>query len=255
MSVLDLFDLRGKKALVTGASSGIGKQVALAYAEAGAEIALVARHLDALETLAEQIARSGGKALPISCDVTQPDQVTAMVDRMTAELGGIDIAVCNAGIVSVTPMLDMSLEEFRRIQNTNVTGVFLTAQAAARAMVAQGRDGSIITTASMSGHIINIPQQVGHYCTSKAAVIHLTKAMAVEFAPHNIRVNSISPGYIMTELVEPLAEYHRLWEPKIPMGRIGRPEELNGLYLYLASAASSYMTGSDLVIDGGYCLP
>lgn len=255
MSVLDLFDLRGKKALVTGASSGIGKQVALAYVQAGAELAIAARSLDALEDLAGQIAAAGGKALPIACDVTRQDQVAAMVDRMTDEMGGIDIAVCNAGIVSVTPMLDMSLEEFERIQKTNVTGVFLTAQAAARAMVAQGRCGSIITTASMSGHIINIPQQVGHYCASKAAVIHLTKAMAVEFAPHNIRVNSISPGYIMTELVEPLAEYHRLWEPKIPMGRIGRPEELNGLYLYLASAASSYMTGSDLVIDGGYCLP
>lgn len=255
MSVLDLFDLRGKTALVTGASSGIGKQVALAYVQAGAEIGIAARNLDALQALAEEIEAGGGKAVPIACDVTRPDQVTAMVERMTAELGGIDIAVCNAGIVSVTPMLDMALEEFERIQNTNVTGVFLTAQAAARAMVAQGRGGSIITTASMSGHIINIPQQVGHYCTSKAAVIHLTKAMAVEFAPHNIRVNSISPGYIMTELVEPLAEYHRLWEPKIPMGRIGRPEELNGLYLYLASAASSYMTGSDLVIDGGYCLP
>lgn len=255
MSVLDLFDLRGKKALVTGASSGIGKQVALAYVQAGAELAIAARSLAALEDLAGQIAAAGGKALPIACDVTRQDQVAAMVDRMTDEMGGIDVAVCNAGIVSVTPMLDMSLEEFERIQKTNVTGVFLTAQAAARAMVAQGRGGSIITTASMSGHIINIPQQVGHYCTSKAAVIHLTKAMAVEFAPHNIRVNSISPGYIMTELVEPLAEYHRLWEPKIPMGRIGRPEELNGLYLYLASAASSYMTGSDLVIDGGYCLP
>ncbi|OBK55291.1 short-chain dehydrogenase [Mycobacterium gordonae] len=255
MSVWDLFDLRGKKALVTGASSGIGRKVALAYAEAGAEIALVARSLDVLEVLAGEIAAAGGTAVPIACDVTRQDQVSAMVDRMTAELGGIDIAVCNAGIVSVTPMLDMSVQEFERIQSTNVTGVFLTAQAAARAMVAQGRGGSIITTASMSGHIINIPQQVGHYCTSKAAVIHLTKAMAVEFAPHNIRVNSISPGYIMTELVEPLAEYHRLWEPKIPMGRIGRPEELNGLYLYLASAASSYMTGSDLVIDGGYCLP
>jgi NAD(P)-dependent dehydrogenase (short-subunit alcohol dehydrogenase family) len=255
MSVLDLFELRGKTALVTGASSGIGKRVALAYAQAGAELAIAARNLAALEALAEQIAAAGGQALPIACDVTRRDQVTAMVDRMTDELGGIDIAVCNAGIVSVTPMLDMSLEEFQRIQETNVTGVFLTAQAAARAMVARGRGGSIITTASMSGHIVNIPQQVGHYCTSKAAVIHLTKAMAVEFAPHDIRVNSISPGYIMTELVEPLAEYHRLWEPKIPMGRIGRPEELTGLYLYLASAASSYMTGSDLVIDGGYCLP
>lgn len=255
MSVLDLFDLHGKTALVTGASSGIGRKVSLAYAEAGAEIAIAARHSDALETLAQEIAAAGGTAVPIVCDVTDQDQVTAMIERMTAVLGGIDIAVCNAGIVSVTPMLEMTLDEFQRIQNTNVTGVFLTAQAAARAMVTQGRGGSIITTASMSGHIINIPQQVGHYCTSKAAVIHLTKAMAVEFAPHNIRVNSISPGYIRTELVEPLVEYHQVWEPKIPMGRIGLPEELNGLYLYLASAASSYMTGSDLVIDGGYCLP
>lgn len=255
MSVLDLFDLRGKKALVTGASSGIGKKVALAYVEAGAEVAVAARHLDALEQLADEISAAGGRAVPIACDVTRQEQVSAMIDTIVAELGGIDIAVCNAGIVSVTPMLDMSLEEFERIQSTNVTGVFLTAQAAARAMMRQGRGGSIITTASMSGHIINIPQQVGHYCTSKAAVIHLTKAMAVEFAPYDIRVNAVSPGYILTELVEPLAEYHRQWEPKIPMGRIGRPEELTGLYVYLASAASSYMTGSDLVIDGGYTCP
>jgi sorbose reductase len=149
----------------------------------------------------------------------------------------------------------MSPEEFQAIQDTNVTGVFLTAQAAARAMVSQGRGGVIINTASMSGHIINVPQQAGHYCTSKAAVIQLTKALAVELAPHNIRVNSVSPGYILTELVEPMAEYHRLWEPKIPLGRIGRPEELTGLYLYLASEASSYMTGSDVVIDGGYTCP
>ncbi|MGB8388729.1 SDR family oxidoreductase, partial [Mycobacterium sp.] len=190
--------------------------------------------------------------MPICCDVTQPDQVTEMLDRVTAELGGVDIAVCNAGIVTVNGMLGMAPEEFQRIQSTNVNGVFLTAQAAARAMVRQGRGGVIINTASMSGHIINVPQRVGHYCTSKAAVIHLTKAMAVEFAPHNIRVNSVSPGYIRTELVEPLAEYHREWEPKIPLGRMGRPEELTGLYLYLASEASSYMTGSDIVIDGGY---
>ncbi|HTX97542.1 MAG TPA: SDR family oxidoreductase [Mycobacterium sp.] len=256
MSVWDLFDLDGKRALVTGGSSGIGKRVALAYAQAGAHVAVAARHFDALEKVAEEIAAAGkGQVVPIGCDVTQPDQVDGMLDRMTAEFGGVDIAVCNAGIVAVTPMLDMPLEEFQRIQDTNVTGVFLTAQAAARAMVRQGRGGVIITTASMSGHIINIPQQVGHYCTSKAAIIHLTKAMAVEFAPHNIRVNSVSPGYIRTELVEPLAEYHRLWEPKIPLGRIGQPEELTGLYLYLASEASSYMTGSDIVIDGGYTCP
>jgi NAD(P)-dependent dehydrogenase (short-subunit alcohol dehydrogenase family) len=255
MSVLDLFDLTGRTALVTGASSGIGKKVAEAYLQAGAQVAIAARHFEVLETVAAELASAGGRVIPISCDVTQPDQVNRMVDHVIAELGGIDIAVCNAGIINLKAMLDMSPEEFQAIQDTNVTGVFLTAQAAARAMVAQGRGGAIINTASMSGHIINVPQQAGHYCTSKAAVIHLTKAMAVELAPHNIRVNSVSPGYILTELVEPMAEYHRLWEPKIPLGRIGRPEELTGLYVYLASDASSYMTGSDVVIDGGYTIP
>jgi sorbose reductase len=255
MSVLDLFDLQGKRALVTGASSGIGKRVATAYAEAGAEVALAARHAEALGVVADEIAAAGGRAVPIRCDVTQPEQVSGMLDLVTAELGGIDIAVCNAGIITVTPMLEMPPEEFQSIQDTNVTGVFLTAQAAARAMVRQGQGGVIINTASMSGHIINIPQQVGHYCASKAAVIHLTKAMAVELAPHKIRVNSVSPGYILTELVEPYSEYHALWEPKIPLGRMGQPEELTGLYLYLASEAASYMTGSDIVIDGGYSCP
>jgi sorbose reductase len=255
MSVLDLFDLHGKRALVTGASSGIGKRVAIAYAEAGAEVALAARHAEALAVVADEIAAAGGRAVPIRCDVTQPEQVSGMLDQVTGELGGIDIAVCNAGIITVTPMLEMPPEEFQSIQDTNVTGVFLTAQAAAKAMVRQGQGGVIINTASMSGHIINIPQQVGHYCASKAAVIHLTKAMAVELAPHKIRVNSVSPGYILTELVEPYSEYHALWEPKIPLGRMGQPEELTGLYLYLASEAASYMTGSDIVIDGGYSCP
>lgn len=256
MNVMDLFRLHGKKALVTGASSGIGRKVAQAYLQAGADVALAARNLEALERIADELATDGeGKVVPIRCDVTRHDQVTGMVDRAIAELGGIDVAVCNAGVIDVVPMLDMSPEEFQRIQDTNVTGVFLTAQASARAMVARGRGGVIITTASMSGSIINVPQQVGHYCASKAAVIHLTKAMAVEFAPHNIRVNSVSPGYILTELVEPLTEYHRQWEPKIPLGRIGRAEELTGLYVYLASEASSYMTGSDVVIDGGYTCP
>ncbi|MFY2861348.1 SDR family oxidoreductase [Mycobacterium sp. THU-M104] len=254
MTVLDLFDLRGKTALVTGASSGIGRHVALAYLQAGARVAVAARHTEPLERAAADLA-AAGHVVAVPCDVTRPDQVSAMLDRVTAELGGVDIAVCNAGLVSVQALLDMAPEEFQRIQDTNVTGVFLTAQAAARTMVRQGRGGVIITTASMSGHIINVPQLVGHYCTSKAAVIHLTKAMAVELAPHNIRVNSVSPGYIRTELVEPLAEYHRQWEPKIPLGRIGRPDELTGLYLYLASEASSYMTGSDIVIDGGYTCP
>jgi NAD(P)-dependent dehydrogenase (short-subunit alcohol dehydrogenase family) len=249
---VNLFELHGKNALLTGASSGIGKQVALAYAQAGAAVALAARHDEPLLDVAAEIAAGGGTAVSIPCDVTEPQQVATMLDRVTEELGGVDIAVCNAGIIAFEGLLDMPLDDFQRIQNTNVNGVFLTAQAAAKVMVARQRAGTIITTASMSGHIINTPQQVGHYCTSKSAVIQLTKAMAVEFAPHNIRVNSVSPGYILTELVEPYAEYHKLWEPKIPLGRLGRPEELVGIYLYLASDASSYMTGSDIVIDGGY---
>jgi sorbose reductase len=249
---VNLFELHGKNALVTGASSGIGKQVALAYAQAGAAVAITARHQKPLLEVAAEIAAEGGTAVPISCDVTQPESVATMVNRVTDELGGIDIAVCNAGIIAFNSMLDMALEEFQRIQNTNVNGVFLTAQAAAKAMVARQRAGTIINTASMSGHIVNTPQPVAHYCASKAAVIQLTKAMAVEFAPNNIRVNSVSPGYILTDLVEPYAEYQALWEPKIPLKRLGRPEELVGIYLYLASEASSYMTGSDIVIDGGY---
>ena len=241
--------------------------MAQAYLEAGAQVAVAARNSEALRKVADELATAtGAGVVPIRCDVTQPDQVTSMVDKVIAELGGIDIAVCNAGIVSVAGMLDMAPEEFQRIQNTNVTGVFLTAQAAARAMVEQGRGGVIINTAQIAADdaaivgISSIEAIVGNgaipaYCASKAAVIHLTKGMAVELAPHRIRVNSVSPGYIRTELVEPLADYHAQWEPKIPLGRMGRPEELSGLYVYLASEASSYMTGSDIVIDGGYTCP
>ena len=235
MSVLDLFDLHGKTALVTGGSSGIGKTVALAYLQAGAQVAIAARNSEALHKVADELATaSGARLLPIRCDVTQPDQVTSMVETVIAELGGIDVAVCNAGIVSVAGMLEMPLEEFQRIQNTNVTGVFLTAQAAARAMVEQGRGGVIINTASMSGHIINIPQHVSHYCASKAAVIHLTKGMAVELAPHRIRVNSVSPGYIRTELVEAVGGLPRAVGaqdsagPHRPARRTRRPVRVSG---------------------------
>jgi sorbose reductase len=250
-----MFNLEGKVALVTGASSGIGRAVAKAYAGAGAKVALAARKPEALHTLFEEISSSGGTAVPISCDVSQPEQVADMLNRIVGEFGGIDVAVCNAGFGTVNALVDMSLEEFQSVQDVNVNGVFLTAQAAAKAMIKQKQGGAIIATASISGHIINSPQQEGHYCASKAAVIHLCKAMAVEFAPHNIRVNSVSPGYIMTEMLEPYAESRALWEAKIPMRRLGRSDELVGLYMYLASDASTYMTGSDLVIDGGYtCL-
>jgi sorbose reductase len=253
MNILEQFKLDGKVAIVTGASSGIGKRIALGYAQAGAKVALIARSQENLnEVLAELKESTDTELEAISCDVTSEESVSSMVETVCSKWGRVDVAVCNAGIVTLNALREMPLDEFESIQKTNVTGVFLTAQACARKMIAQGNGGSIIFTASMSGHVINTPQQIGHYCASKASVIQLAKAMAVEFAPHNIRVNSISPGYIMTELVEPLTDFHEKWKPMIPMRRLGKPEELMGLYIYLACDSSSYMTGSDLIIDGGF---
>jgi len=256
MNVMEQFWLDGKVAVVTGASSGIGKRVALGYAQAGAKVAMVARGAEKLEAVAEEIrTATGAEVLAVPCDVTEPDSVAAMAAAVCEKLGRVDVGVCNAGIVTLNGLDEMPLAEFEAVLKTNVSGVFLTAQACAKAMIRQGQGGSIIVTASMSGHVINTPQKIGHYCASKGAVIQLSKAMAIEFAPHSIRVNSVSPGYIMTELVEPLTDYHAVWTPRIPLGRLGRPEELMGLYVYLASDASGYMTGSDVVIDGGYtCL-
>ena len=256
MKVLEQFRLNGKVAVVTGASSGIGKRVALGYAQAGAKVAVVARCSEKLNEIARELRTATGAAIfAVPCDVTQPESVSAMVASVCSQFGGVDIAVCNAGIVTLGGLDEMPLAEFESVQKTNVSGVFLTAQACAKAMIRQGQGGSIVVTASMSGHVVNAPQKIGHYRASKAAVIQLTKAMAVEFAPYGIRVSSVSPGYIMTELVEPLTDYHAVWKTRIPLGRLGTPEELMGIYVYLASDASGYMTGSDVVIDGGYtCL-
>ncbi len=253
MNILEQFKLNGKVAIVTGAGQGIGKRVALGYLQAGARVVLAALNDDNLAaTAAEFEAGFPGCSIAVPCDVTSQASVDALVAATLGQWGQIDIAVCNAGIVTLNGLDAMPLEEFERIMKVNVSGVFLTAQACARSMIAAGRGGSIIVTASMSATVINTPQKIGHYCASKAAAKQLTKAMAVEFAEHNIRVNSISPGYIMTELVEPLTDFHALWKPQIPMRRLGTPEELMGLYLYLACDASGYMTGSDLIIDGGF---
>jgi len=253
MNILDQFKLDGKVAIVTGAGQGIGKRVALSYLQAGAKVVLAALDDENLvKTAVEFEMLFPGMVVPEVCDVTSQASVDVLVAATLDKWRRIDIAVCNAGIVTLNGLDEMPLEEFERIMKVNVSGVFLTAQACARQMIKQGDGGSIIVTASMSGTVINTPQKIGHYCASKAAAKHLAKAMAVEFAEHNIRVNSVSPGYIMTELVEPLTDFHALWKPQIPMRRLGTPEELMGLYLYLASDASTYMTGSDVIIDGGF---
>jgi len=253
MSVLDLFKLDGKKAFVTGGARGIGKCAAKTLAEVGADVAIVDMDFEEAEKTASQIgSETGTNSIAIKCDVTKPGEVDNMIEVILEEYGTIDIAFNNAGIADSVPAEEMTHEGFRKIIDVNLGGVFLTAQAAAKVMIAQKKPGAIINTASMSSHIINVPQTISSYCASKAGCMHLTKALAVEWAKYGIRVNSISPGYIATELVMFLKEMHPEWLPRIPMGRLGKPEDLAAGLLYLASDASAYATGTDLIIDGGY---
>jgi NAD(P)-dependent dehydrogenase (short-subunit alcohol dehydrogenase family) len=253
MSVLDAFRLDSKVAFVTGGARGIGKCSAQALCDAGATVILVDRDSAAAQETAKELSETG-KAIALSCDVTQPTQVDDMVQTILRQYGRLDIAFCNAGICISEPAKDMSFENWKAVIDVNLTGVFLTAQAAGRVMIRQG-GGCIITTASMSGHIVNIPQPQCAYNASKAGVIQLSKSLAVEWAEYHVRVNSISPGYIGTDLVltnPSLKPLIAKWEELSPMKRIGTPEELQTLILYLASDASSFTTGSDFVVDGAF---
>jgi len=254
MGILDKFRLEGKKAFVTGGSRGIGKSVAMGLAEAGADIAIVARGLAAAEETAHEIERLGVRAIAVKADVTVPEQVDGMMKTIVGKFGTVDVAFNNAGIAVVENAEEMSYESLKKVIDVNLIGLFLTCQAAAKVMIRQKR-GSIINMASMSAHVVNVPQKTSNYNASKAGVVQLTKCLAVEWAPHNIRVNSISPGYTLTELARSFSEeLMRQWIVKIPMGRMADPAELQGAVLYLASEASSYCTGTDLIIDGGYTL-
>jgi NAD(P)-dependent dehydrogenase (short-subunit alcohol dehydrogenase family) len=254
MSILDKFRLEGKKAFVTGGSRGIGKSVAIGLAEAGADIAIVARGLPAAEEAAHEIERLGVRAIAVKADVTVPEQVDGMMKTIVGKFGTVDVAFNNAGIAVVENAEEMSYESLKKVIDVNLIGLFLTCQAAAKVMIRRKR-GSIINMASMSAYVVNVPQKTSNYNASKAGVVQLTKCLAVEWAPHNIRVNSISPGYTLTELARSFSEeLMRQWIGKIPMGRMADPAELQGAVLYLASDASSYCTGTDLIIDGGYTL-
>ena len=177
------------------------------------------------------------------------------METFIKEHGTIDFAINNAGIANTYPAEDISSKDFKKVVDINLNGVFLTAQAAARQMIKEGKAGSIVNTASMSAHIINTPQTIANYCASKGGVLLLTKALAVEWAQYNIRVNCVSPGYMATELVAEMKNMHEGWISKIPAGRLGVPEDLVGAYLYLLSDAARYTTGTDLIVDGGYtCL-
>ncbi|MDR1060519.1 MAG: SDR family oxidoreductase [Clostridiales bacterium] len=246
----DIFSLKGKVALVTGGNRGIGKVVAEYMADAGADIAIM--DLDDASAVAAAIAAEYGvRATARVCDVTRREDVRAAMASIAGELGTLDILFNNAGIVMHKPALELEPGEWEKVLGVNLNGVFYVAAEFASRLVSEGKGGSIVNTASMSGSIVNIPQQQASYNTSKAAVIHLTKSLAVEWADKGIRVNCISPGYIATELISFVSpELLETWRGMIPFKRLGRPEELAGAVIYLASGASPYTSGCDIVIDG-----
>jgi NAD(P)-dependent dehydrogenase (short-subunit alcohol dehydrogenase family) len=256
MDVKKLFSLEGKKGFITGGAQGIGKTIAQAFAELGAEVAIVDINAQkAQETAAQIAAATGGKVLAIPCNVADPASVSGMIEQYEKDFTTIDFAVNNAGIFTGDAALDISPEAFKSVIDVNLTGMFFTAQAAARLMVKHKTGGSIISTASMSAHIINVPQTIANYCATKAAVVHLSKGLAVEWAKYNIRVNCISPGYIQTELIASLKDLLPIWSAKMPEGsRLGYPEDLIGAFVYFASDASQFANGTELVIDGGYTI-
>lgn len=253
MKTLDLFSLKGKKGFITGAARGIGKCLAEAFTEMGASIAIVDIDIEEAEKTAGELTdRYSAHTTAIRCDVTDAEDVERMMETFIKEYGTIDFAINNAGIANTYPAEEISSKDFKKVVDINLNGVFLTAQAAARQMIKEGKAGSIVNTASMSAHIINTPQTIANYCASKGGVLLLTKALAVEWAQYNIRVNCVSPGYMATELVAEMKNMHEGWISKIPAGRLGVPEDLVGAYLYLLSDAARYTTGTDLIVDGGY---
>ena len=255
MGIVERMRLDGKKGFVTGAAQGIGKCTATGFAEAGADVAIVDINIDLAKETAREIAeKTGRKVIAIQCDCTDPDQVQAMVDQVVTELGGLDFCHANAGICINAPAEEMTYEQWTRIININLNGIFLTDTIAGRYMLTHG-GGSIINTASMSAHIVNVPQPQCAYNASKAAVIQLTKSLAIEWAKKGVRVNSISPGYIGTDLVltsKTLIPLIEKWNAMAPMGRLGKPEEIADAVAFLLDA--DYITGVVLKVDGGIAM-
>lgn len=254
MSVLDKFRLDGRVAVVTGGNRGIGRGIAQALAEAGATVAIAARDEERNERAVAELHAAGLQAFAVRVDVSERSDLERMVDEVTRTAGPVDVLVNNAGIGFHADALTLPDDEWDRLFAVNLQGVWKASQVVARQMV-ERRTGSIVNIGSMSGLIVNRPQWHSPYGVSKAAVHHLTRSLAAEWAPSKVRVNAIAPGYVKTEIADiDLPEYRHYWVDEVPMQRYASPDEISPCALYLASDASSFVTGSVMVVDGGYTL-
>ncbi|MEJ3748963.1 SDR family oxidoreductase [Actinomycetes bacterium KLBMP 9797] len=247
------FRLDRQTAFVTGAASGIGRGIAVGLAESGAAVACFDLPGPGLEQVCEEIRAAGGTSVPIAGDVTDAAALTAAIEQTQNALGPLTLAVNSAGIANAAPAEDMSLEQWQRVIDINITGVFLSCQAEGRAMLDNGR-GAIVNIASMSGTIVNRGLLQAHYNSSKAAVIHLTRSLAMEWCRRGVRVNSISPGYTATPMNtrSEVADQVRQFEADTPMGRMATVDEMVGPAIFLLSDAAGFCTGIDLLVDGGF---
>jgi gluconate 5-dehydrogenase len=251
----ELFDLRGRVALVTGGGRGLGEQIAVGLAQAGASVALASRRIEACEDVARELAESHGvRTLALRLDVTSEEEVRAALDETELTLGVVDLLVNNAGTTWGAPAAEMPLDAWRKVMETNATGAFLCSREVGRRLIERAAPGAILNIASVSGLRGSPPEMLdaAGYSASKGAVIALTRDLAVKWARHGIRVNALAPGFFPTKMTEGvLAQAERMISRAVPLGRVGGDDELMGAALFLLSPAAGYVTGQVLAVDGG----
>lgn len=255
MKVNELLSVKGRVAIVTGASSGLGVKFSESLAEGGANLVLAARRIEKLKEVASEMQKIGVKVVPFQCDISRQEEVQAMVDTTMKNFGRLDIIVNNAGVAALGPSTEMLVEEWNRVVSVNLTGVFLCARTAAKQMIKQS-SGKIINIASIYGAVGDVFPAAPYYAT-KGAVINLTRDLAVEWAPFKINVNAIAPGFFPSEMTEAIFREPRYTEyitKQTPLGRIGNPDDLKGAVLFLASPASDFITGQTIFVDGGWTI-